>query len=50
MGTIPKWSVHKTWIVEGAKKLRNAAMVARAVAQPQGAQVPIRLLNPLRQL
>ena len=46
MGTIRKWSVHKTWIVEGEKKVCNAAMVARAVVQPQGAQVPLRLLNP----
>ena len=34
METIPEWSV-------GEKKVRNAGMVARAVVQPQGAQVPI---------
>ena len=41
MATIPKWSVHKTWIIEGEKKERNTAMVAKAVVQPQSAQVPI---------
>ena len=46
METIPKWSLHKTWIIEGGKKERNAVMVARAVVQPQNAQLPIQLLNP----
>ena len=33
-GTIPKQSVHKTWIVEEAKKIQNVAMFARAVVHP----------------
>ena len=46
MGTIPKWSVHKTWIVEGEKNVHYTFMVVRAVVQPQDAQVPLQLLNP----
>ena len=41
MGTIPRWFVHKIWIIEGEKKVLNTAMVARAIVQPQNAQVPI---------
>ena len=46
MGTILKWSIHKTWIIEGEKKVLNAAMFSRAIVHPRGAQVCIQLLNP----
>ena len=46
LGIIPKYSIHKTWILEGEKKVHNAVMVVKAVVQPKGAQIPIQLLNP----
>ena len=45
IGQIPPSAVDKSWVLEGVKQGRNAALVARAVVQPHQAEVPLRFLN-----
>ncbi len=45
MGRAPDAAMQKTWIVQGKKSKRCAAMVARALVEPEGNQIPVRLLN-----
>ena len=45
MGRVPPTAANKMWLVEGSQQRRSAAMVARAVVQPEGAEVPLRILN-----
>ncbi len=36
----------KTWILQGKESKRCAVMVGRALVEPEGNQIPVRLLNP----
>ena len=46
LGRIPAAATQKTWLVQGKQSKRCAAMVARALVEPEGNQIPLRLLNP----
>lgn len=46
MGRTPDAAMQKTWMVQGKQSKRCAAMVARALVEPEGNQIPVRLLNP----
>lgn len=45
VGKVPSTATSKTWIMESNAQQRLPVMVARAVVQPPGNEVPIRLLN-----
>ena len=45
-GRIPAAATQKTWLVQGKQSKRCAAMVARALVEPEGNQIPLHLLNP----
>ena len=46
MGHTPDQAVRKPWIMQGRESQRCPVMVARALVEPEGNSVPVRLLNP----
>lgn len=46
MGRTPEGAVQKSWIVQGKQSQRCPVMVARALVEPEGNSIPVRLLNP----
>ena len=46
MASVPSAATNKTWIVQGNHLERSAAMVARALVEPDTCSIPLRLLNP----
>lgn len=46
MGRTPDQAKRKPWIVQGKQAQRCGVMVARALVEPEGNEVPVRLLNP----
>ena len=46
IGHTPAAAAQKPWVVQGKQSQRCAVMVARALVEPEGNQIPICLLNP----
>ena len=46
IGCIPVEATRKPWIVQGKQSEWCAVMVARALVEPEGNKIPMRLLNP----
>ena len=46
MGTVAEEVNQQTWLVEGTTSRRSPVAVARALVEPRGGKVTLRLLNP----
>ena len=44
MGRVPGYASGKTWVIEG-RKTNSPVLVARAIVRPEGARVPLRVVN-----
>ena len=44
MGRVPGYASGKTWVMEG-RKTYSPVLVARAIVRPEGARVPLRVVN-----